>query len=724
MFLFSGFAAELGATLGQRHDRKKHDPAAGRTTRWTLLLCAGVAAVGSFLYYLPILHLHLDFEFPFLTFVILCLYSLIGYVWGKLFWCTGGAGVAVGLIAAIVSAVPKAFLFGGFLIGGTVAAAFVVAEPLRNFDRTIYSHLNSLLDWFATLGGAVKPGETTRTAVEEEPKGWSFGLGLRLLLVTAGCGYLGMMIGVSSGSVNFVDEYRYLETLWVITCTAAAAGALAVALSRSTGVASFLAWLVGGAALSVGTFALATALGHVWFRSPVVVASALVVAGGLVGFLAGMRHDRPQTGVMVGLALSGAAIVAGLLFAHPDIGALIGIPIGLLGGMLLWTGVSRKARWVARGLATAVLGVAVVLALSFRNTLGTAVTGFQHPRGIQTAGYTERYNGSYGGRRSRLAVSLDGDRLLTLDNSGVHLWDVRSRKYLRTSAQNEQEVRAIGFQNNTPLVLVQNSNNQTWTIWNVETGEPVVEVKRQSTSYPYAGVVAVSETGTFAILEHAQNPKEGEEYVVHFVEPASKASTPYKLPSKKRNYTAMAMSPDNRSILLGTEDGVLYRGALNPSGSVISVENETKQLAQRVTRIEYSPSGAWAYALSANPGLSGVLVWRVDGWREFTNLQTGSAPPTCAAFSLDDSELLVGVDRGKVQRWNLTDKQLDDTYAVQQSIIMDRKGGTGELAYLPPDGTSAVSLGLFDNRLLMWSVRQGGKAPSRTTRPAVDGGPP
>jgi WD40 repeat protein len=234
-----------------------------------------------------------------------------------------------------------------------------------------------------------------------------------------------------------------------------------------------------------------------------------------------------------------------------------------------------------------------------------------------------------------LVLPPDGRCLVSTHIDGrVRVWGLPDGKAIRQQSTGGQVSMNLTVARHAPRAALY-SFGSPLRVWDWETGANVLELP-WSADRPSALALNAEGTRLFA----AGTSSEGAFLRCWEV---NSRQEPFRLPQPASPVRSLAVSPDGRLLAAVCEDRQLLVWDL-PEGRELFRYREMDAFGERLT---FSPDGS----LLAGAVLSGVRVWRTDGWREVLRGRT-PITPSLLAFSPDSSRL-AGVSTG-ITIWDLT----------------------------------------------------------------------
>ena len=150
-------------------------------------------------------------------------------------------------------------------------------------------------------------------------------------------------------------------------------------------------------------------------------------------------------------------------------------------------------------------------------------------------------------------------------------------------------------------------------------------------------------------------------------------------------------SPDSQRLAAGTEDGSIYLWQLPSLSGVQGLEQRYSGSGSSIKDMKFSSDGTW-FAASYSSGV--VSVWSVEVGSDYhcCLLTPSRSERTTFAFSPNKSVLAVASLRGRIEWWNISNKQVVKTLELEAPISAISFSDCGE--YLVTDrGTLRDSSG-------------------------------
>ena len=704
LIILVGSALVCGISAALGRNWAASPPAVQRPVAPVLTLVLGLAVVGPLALWTTCVY-QADYPNPvgnFFVWVIVAvlLEAVLSFVCGWTLESAVGPAVLGGLIAAIgVFIHSPAF---GLIVAPICAfAALPATAPLaQNVHRAVDNFFDRVL---GRLAGVLAPSRPTRQAAPAAPETeaapasfWAWvKTVVRFVLPVLVVGFVGGAAGLCSGAGAMEVSHRAKQEVFPWLAVAGAVGVgFAVWLLRPRLSLIGAVWLALGAVVGAGSGVLATASALFWLDGSLGRPVVLGTWGALLGALWGLPSRRTLPGAVLGVILLGAVAVLGQIFAHPDPAALLGAVVGLAASTLFWRKVRPMRLWLAR-LGGAAVAVTVCLVLF----------GFEPELGGQARTFADPHSRLFGSRYSVLpAFSHQGNRLLTLDEGGVRLWDVASGRPLDKPLplHFSRPVGLLFGPDDSPLYVGLEKNRLTK--WNVESGESLSTVAEGDVGTspppvlsPNGGLVLGVVLGNRSL------------WLADLTKPGVKSWTMPTLPGGLvPQITALAIAPSGQKVLVGCQDGTvrLWEGGTGQQGKMDAKELRTSgKMRSPVKGLAFSPDGRRALALTGSYSPENLMVWDVEGWRDFRFLAHDQGDgPTCASFSPDGGRLLSGTQRGSVYLWEVATGKKLRSYRQHRSLLLSLGGSVQQLVFTP-DGGSALSWTANDQQPRLWRLR-------------------
>ncbi len=170
------------------------------------------------------------------------------------------------------------------------------------------------------------------------------------------------------------------------------------------------------------------------------------------------------------------------------------------------------------------------------------------------------------------------------------------------------------------------------------------------------------------------------------------SSIPINPPGHNDSVNSVAISPDGRYILSGSDDGTMKLWEFSSGAEIRNFVGHTNS----VLSVAISPDGS--YALSGSDDET-IKLWDISNGSEIRSFVGHTNSVHSVAFSPDGSYALSGSDDDTMKLWNLSSGDYIHSFIIGQTEWI------GSVAF-SPDGNYAVS-GSMDNTIKLWNLSSG-----------------
>ena len=304
-----------------------------------------------------------------------------------------------------------------------------------------------------------------------------------------------------------------------------------------------------------------------------------------------------------------------------------------------------------------------------------AVPGFRLP---ETAGLVRTFEGHTGEVRC-LAVSRDG-RIAVSGGTDqlICVWDLRTGKEMRRLEGVGAEVRSVALSADGSRAVA-GSTNGLVTVWDVDTGRRLQTLSIGTNTPPEA--VAMTPDGQRFLYSNGRG--------VGVWECDGQLRSLFQISGRLGPISSIAVSPNGRFALLGSNDGTVHVSELVNSGKSSPVRG--KHL-QAVLGVAFSPDGRLALSGSADRN---AVLWDIVTGKLLHVLKGHTDRVTSVAFSPDGTRFATGSADRTVHVWDVKTQR---TLAVFE-------GHSGEVTGVAftADGNRVLSASM-DKTLRLWRL--------------------
>jgi WD40 repeat protein len=327
-------------------------------------------------------------------------------------------------------------------------------------------------------------------------------------------------------------------------------------------------------------------------------------------------------------------------------------------------------------------------------------------------------DGIMGARLNGLALSPDGERIVTASGRMVKVWSAASGRQLHALEGHKGDVLSVAISADGKRI-VSGSLDSTVKVWSTDTGLELLNLKGHT--QPVHGVaispdgkhiVSGSADGTVrvwgsqkglathtlkghkgAVKSVAFHP-EGKQIVSGGADGTVKvwnAQSGVELRTLKghtRAVRGVTVCPDGARIVSASEDGTLKVWSARTGQELLSLRGHTRE----VTGVAISPNGRSIVSVSLDKT---VKMWDAEKGQDVPTLAAHARPVRSVAVSRDGRRIVSGSDDGTVKVWD----------GGKARTLKGHKGSVRSVA-ISPNGQRIVS-GSYDGTLKVWDAETG-----------------
>nr|AGC71507.1 high-affnity carbon uptake protein Hat/HatR [uncultured bacterium A1Q1_fos_1880] len=170
---------------------------------------------------------------------------------------------------------------------------------------------------------------------------------------------------------------------------------------------------------------------------------------------------------------------------------------------------------------------------------------------------------------------------------------------------------------------------------------------------------------------------------------------------------SLAFSPDGKTLASGTDTGII---TLWNIGTKHTRRDSFDTHGVQINQLAYSPDGK----LLLSVGKKGLMLWdgtvvgRQVEWQLDSKSEVGSA-----AFSPDGRSIAIGFNNGQIQLWNITNRQITQTFATGFTGRVNSLSFSSDGIKLAIGGGKRVEEQKYEPFLMIWDIS------SQTSTPLV-----
>jgi WD40 repeat protein len=277
-----------------------------------------------------------------------------------------------------------------------------------------------------------------------------------------------------------------------------------------------------------------------------------------------------------------------------------------------------------------------------------------------------------------VAFSPDGRTLASAsDDKTVKLWDAQSQKEIKTLSGHEKAVSSAAFSPDG-RTLASASDDKTVKLWDVQSQKEIKTLKGHS---DYVGFVAFSPDGR--TLASASGDK-----TVKLWDAQSQKEIK-TLRAHEETVSSVAFSPDGRTLASASDDKTVKLWDAQSQKEIKTLSGHEDS----INSLAFSPDGKMIVSGSRD---NTVKLWDVQSQKEIKTLSGHEDSVRFVTFSPDGRALASASDDNMVKLWGVQSQKEIKTLEGHKEAIWD--------VAFSPDGRTLASAG-FDETVKLWDVQ-------------------
>ncbi len=284
-----------------------------------------------------------------------------------------------------------------------------------------------------------------------------------------------------------------------------------------------------------------------------------------------------------------------------------------------------------------------------------------------------------------VAFSPDGKLFASGSNDNtVKIWDVASRRELRTLTGHSDHVLAIRFSTDGSL-LASLGYDKTVRIWDVMTGESRVTINADNGEF--AAMCLTPDAKTIITANHTYSSGGGDNLIRFWDLASGKAARTF---DPGESVSALAISRDGRTLISGGVEGAVKLWDVSSLKERATLTGHT----ETVQALDISPDGS---QLASGGNDNAARLWDLAGGKPSRVLKH-RAQVTSLAFSPDGRTLATG-------SWDHAAHLWDVSKGVEMRVLIGHNDIVWGIAFAPDGQTLASSSA--DKALKIWDLSTG-----------------
>lgn len=332
--------------------------------------------------------------------------------------------------------------------------------------------------------------------------------------------------------------------------------------------------------------------------------------------------------------------------------------------------------WVKRGGISILIGL-----LSLSQIYGYVRYGFlpSNPlfllASLPSSGFLEKTIKGKVGKVNSLAISSNGQFLLSGSFGAIRVWDMSTGEQLNVIYAHNEAVNSLAISPNSRIV-VSGSADRLIRLWNLQNGTRRLTIAGHNSA---VNTVAISPDGKLVAS--------GSDDQLVRLWSVSNGARIRTLQGHRGAVTQIAFSPDGRLLASASQDKTIRIWNLSNGSQRFSLLGHT----QNINTIAFSPDGK---VLASGSDDRTIRLWDVQTGKLQSQLKRSATKVTALAFTPDGKTLISGGDDQVIKLWDLKTGQQLNSF----------RGHTREITEIVvhPDGNLIIT-GSLDKTIKIWN---------------------